>query len=365
MLRSKRFISTMLMFMLILSSGSMVFAEEYYSNTLIMDDINEMLGSQYDEYFVAEKPIAKLHEVIQMDRNKLENLMNGVPIYSFWLVEEDREIGLDDTIPFSSMGDATLEIRNSTGLNYQYKVYYLQYESVSPEEDNPEDFDEGVYGPGLGVDGNDPEEAPVDVPVEEPVEVPVEELVDDVYANFSDVPVDSWYHANVMELADRGIINGYEDGSFKPLNSITVVEFMAILNRTANSMDQSFVAPMMNSHLVSNIPDWAMFDVLEVVNRMPESVSQRFDLSSLNRPITRQEVAYFIANTFILPVEVYEVLNEDVFMDLGPDTFFREIEVLVRNEIVNGYPDGTFKPHGHINRAEVSTLINKIFYTGF
>lgn len=45
---------------------------------------------------------------------------------------------------------------------------------------------------------------------------------------YSDVNTDNEYYTQIHELSDSGIINGYEDGSFKPANKITRSEFSKI-----------------------------------------------------------------------------------------------------------------------------------------
>ena len=49
--------------------------------------------------------------------------------------------------------------------------------------------------------------------------------------SFSDVAADSWYNVPVSTLSNMGIIDGYEDGTFKPNASITRAEFTAIATR--------------------------------------------------------------------------------------------------------------------------------------
>ena len=49
--------------------------------------------------------------------------------------------------------------------------------------------------------------------------------------SFSDVPDGEWYADYVSLCAGYGIINGYEDGTFRPDNSITRGAFAGILDR--------------------------------------------------------------------------------------------------------------------------------------
>lgn len=52
--------------------------------------------------------------------------------------------------------------------------------------------------------------------------------------SFSDVNASAWYYVAVGALASKGIITGYEDGSFKPEGAITRAEFAAIASRFEN-----------------------------------------------------------------------------------------------------------------------------------
>ena len=49
--------------------------------------------------------------------------------------------------------------------------------------------------------------------------------------DFTDVAEDSWYNNAISTLSNMGIINGYEDGTFKPNAPITRAEFTAIATR--------------------------------------------------------------------------------------------------------------------------------------
>ncbi len=49
--------------------------------------------------------------------------------------------------------------------------------------------------------------------------------------DFSDVNEGDWFNNNVSTVAAAGIVNGYEDGTFKPNNYITRAEFAAIAAR--------------------------------------------------------------------------------------------------------------------------------------
>jgi len=70
-------------------------------------------------------------------------------------------------------------------------------------------------------------------------------------ADFSDVPETSAYNEAITSLVDSGIINGYEDGTFRPDNTITRAEFSKLL--AVSSAPTGYVF----SATTTNFPDIA------------------------------------------------------------------------------------------------------------
>ena len=64
-------------------------------------------------------------------------------------------------------------------------------------------------------------------------------------AAFPDVPDGKWYTAAINALARAGILKGYDDGKFRPLNPVTRAEFVTVLYRLAGEPDAA----------LSNFPD--------------------------------------------------------------------------------------------------------------
>lgn len=50
--------------------------------------------------------------------------------------------------------------------------------------------------------------------------------------NFTDVKKGDWFYKAVTELTDDGIINGYQDNTFKPSRKVSYAEFLTLLNNT-------------------------------------------------------------------------------------------------------------------------------------
>ncbi|MBR3933515.1 MAG: S-layer homology domain-containing protein [Clostridia bacterium] len=74
-----------------------------------------------------------------------------------------------------------------------------------------------------------------------------------VSADFSDVPESHVYSEAITSLVDEGIINGYEDGTFKPENTITRAEFSKLLAVSSAPTGYVFSATTTNFPDIANM----------------------------------------------------------------------------------------------------------------
>lgn len=82
---------------------------------------------------------------------------------------------------------------------------------------------------------------------------------------FTDVDESAWYSEAVQSLTDKGIIKGYDDGTFKPSDNVNRAELAVTLNRLIDYID-----PSTNGYTLSKI---------EVGTEIP-TVSDSFTFSS-------------------------------------------------------------------------------------
>ena len=79
--------------------------------------------------------------------------------------------------------------------------------------------------------------------------------------NFTDVAADAWYNNAISTMVNAGIIQGYEDGTFRPNNNITRAEFAAIASRFMSSgydVEEDLFTDIANHWARQNINDAAM-----------------------------------------------------------------------------------------------------------
>lgn len=175
-----------------------------------------------------------------------------------------------------------------------------------------------------------------------------------VYAvSFSDIN-GHWAHDNIMKLAEQGIVNGYEDGTFKPENMVTYGEFMKLV--TCKYLpEKSIIKNLQGLH-------WAAGYVVtaEIYELMPPGT---IFIEELDKPITRMEMVKILAiiDSNITSKE-YTKNRELDFVDIGhlPTNYVNYLERVVNRGFILGNPDKTFKPESNLSRAEMVTILTRL-----
>jgi len=128
---------------------------------------------------------------------------------------------------------------------------------------------------------------------------------------FTDVSPDSPYYEALTYLKDQGIVKGYDDGSYKPNNTINRAEFTKIV--------------------VGTIAD------TQTLNNCESLYTKIDDYNS-------------------------RVFNDVVFVMVAgnaPPWYFDYVCVAKHTGLVGGYPDGSFRPATEINFAEAAKIVSE------
>lgn len=165
-----------------------------------------------------------------------------------------------------------------------------------------------------------------------------------------------WAEEQLSSWIEKGLIQGYKDGTIKPNNSISRAELMALVNRSFKFTEKSDA-----SFSDVNPLDWTHDEVAKAVEA---GYIQGYSDGTIGigNKITRQEVAVIIGR--LLKLQTVDSKAASEFNDAADfaDWGKNFIGAVVANKIMNGYiTDHTFKPNKPITRAEaVVTLGNAI-----
>lgn len=172
--------------------------------------------------------------------------------------------------------------------------------------------------------------------------------------NFTDIPVNSWYEADVEFLTAKGIINGYNDGSFKPNASVTRAQAAKII---ANTMTYFAV----NHKTIST--DWiALNDVTTeddfydyVIKMSSHNIMQGYDDKTFKpyAPITRAQLAKILSEAFTLTPSNKALPLSDVTKN---DWYYDYVNSLYNNGITTG-SEGKYKGNQQVTRAQLASFV--------
>ncbi len=155
-------------------------------------------------------------------------------------------------------------------------------------------------------------------------------------------------------------IKGYDNGdgtmSFKPAGNITIAESATILVRLITTEEKIKGKYTTDK---ANVGDW-YYDSIAYLDTYESFES--FDNFDPNRQITRGEFVKLIA----LYKTLVESIDEIKFTDVDAShKYYDAIKAGTMSKLVNGYDNGdgtfAFRPDAPITRAEVVTVINRVF----
>lgn len=157
-------------------------------------------------------------------------------------------------------------------------------------------------------------------------------------AAYSDVPSNEWYYSYVSDLSDKNIINGYEDGTFRPGGTVTYGEALKLILLAAGYGEQ----PATEAHWAGGYLNLALqWGILPV--------GPSYDLDS---PITRQQVAQIATRALGLRAS----MTKNPFADCADP----EVLALYEAGIVEGMEVGgrtCFVGEGSLLRSQISAII--------
>jgi len=172
-------------------------------------------------------------------------------------------------------------------------------------------------------------------------------------SNFQDID-NVFARKEILALYDKGIVKGVSDTLYAPNNKVTRVEFASMLVRAMELQEASGEALTFE-----DIQRTAWY-VPELNTAILQGVAKGFSdkLFKPNDSITREQASKMIANTAyqgVLPPND----RSFAFKDARIIAAWAKLEVAVLSEaqVIQGYPDGSFKPQRDLTRAECAALI--------
>lgn len=275
----------------------------------------------------------------------LEEFSNGP--YSGWLYEVNGEQ------PQVSMGDYTL--KNGDEMDFYFTDDYR--ESYDPGTGSTgsggSNGSLGFGGSGFGSGSSSSSPSPSAAPEGEN-ETPAGS------SSFSDVPEEHWAYEYISELTSKGVVNGYDDGSFRPDANVTRAEFVTILYRAAGASDTASTAETEISFDDVTPGDWYYEYAIWAAGAGITNGTSETEFSP-DENIIRQDICVMLdrysTNIAASPLTIAE--NAGAFADDGEISDYAKDSVykLKSAGIVSGTGDNRFEPQSGATRAETCKMV--------
>ncbi|RJE89717.1 SpoIID/LytB domain-containing protein [Paenibacillus sp. 1011MAR3C5] len=170
--------------------------------------------------------------------------------------------------------------------------------------------------------------------------------------DFSDIG-SHWAKASIEEAVKRGIVMGYEDGTFRPQAQVTRAQFITLLMRAFDGEISRSAAPAFKDS--SDIPDWAMASVKKAV---AAGLITGYDDGTFRpgKAISRSEMTALIVRIAGLePIEDANLSFSD--SDSIGDWARGYIAAAVEAGLMQGKGNNRFAPNDRTTRAEAVVLL--------
>ncbi|GHV18333.1 hypothetical protein FACS189425_06810 [Clostridia bacterium] len=173
---------------------------------------------------------------------------------------------------------------------------------------------------------------------------------------FTDLTDDHWAYASIETLVKKGVINGYEDGTFLPENQVSRSEFAKMMVLT---LGLTLDSPVESSFADVDSSAWDA-QYIEAVKAYLTGYTEGEDsLFKGDNAAVREDLAAALVRALGLEEETVSESAFTDYEDITPE--LRDlVQIASQNKIVNGYPDGTFLPKNSITRAEAASLLVKV-----
>jgi len=169
---------------------------------------------------------------------------------------------------------------------------------------------------------------------------------------YSDINKEHWAYNYIKELSDKELLSGYPDKSFRPDENIKRSEFITVLAKT--------ICP--NADVSNASVHWSngSSNILKAKNILKLEEYECFDPE---KHITRLEVVKLLTRSITGFSE--EILskfpNNSNFIDIlkYSNEEKRMVNILVKLNILSGYPDNSIKLEEMLTRAEATSVFYK------
>ncbi len=173
-----------------------------------------------------------------------------------------------------------------------------------------------------------------------------------------------WARDYIAYLADQKVVNGSDDGTFRPNDSMTRTEFAIMLCNYLGVDPASYENTELPFTDAGDIPWWAL-NHIKAIYSLGIMQGQLTDYGvAFNPNANIQRMEYAISIERLLPHGLAKAPITAVDENEIPYWGKESLKMATAQGILNGYPDGTLRPTQSVTRAEAVKILYSVFGAG-
>ncbi|QGU00671.1 hypothetical protein SYNTR_2077 [Candidatus Syntrophocurvum alkaliphilum] len=192
---------------------------------------------------------------------------------------------------------------------------------------------------------------------------PLEKSLASTNSPYTDVNDTHWAFSDVVKMDLRGVVTGYDDGSFNPDKAVTQLEALLMAVRNMEVEDQLALIDT-NKSIPFDVPEWAEENFKrEILFAIDQEIiiptENRFSSTAI---ATRAWMTQLMVRMIDKDDEARLLMDKTPdFSDAGaiPSWARGYINAGVEYSLISGYPDNTFKPNQLVTRAQSVALLSR------
>ncbi|MEW6244199.1 MAG: S-layer homology domain-containing protein [Bacillota bacterium] len=166
-----------------------------------------------------------------------------------------------------------------------------------------------------------------------------------------------WAELEIRALNARGVIRGFQDGTFLPDVPVTRAQFAKMLVLALGYADEAEQLARVPSRFVDLGQHWAL-GYMEIGYDLGLFMGYGDGRMRPDNPISRAELVAVVIRAMKLENQVKSNPQSQFADFLDVPAWARGYVALAQERgVVSGFPDGTFRPFEHTTRAEAAVII--------
>lgn len=166
----------------------------------------------------------------------------------------------------------------------------------------------------------------------------------------------SWMDPYLNQMKEWGVMKGDANGNLHGERAITRAEFVVMLNR-------AFGYQEMGANPFTDVPDDAWYaDDIRISYKAGCLQGTSATTASPNAPVTREQAVALVGRSLRLkntPGSTQDYRDENRISTWGRGVIRQATDM----GLINGYPDGTFRPQAPISRGQAATVLSNAIGT--